>query len=66
MTTPNTTVTNTGGSVNRVLLRKVLLVLAFVFFLIATLTAAGVITLDAWFLPAGLATWVLAYLVVEL
>jgi hypothetical protein len=44
---------------------RFLLILAFIFFLLATLLAGGVITAIGlgWFLPAGLACLALAFLV---
>lgn len=41
---------------------KLLLILAFVFFLLAALISDGVITASgmSWLVPAGLAAWVLA------
>lgn len=42
---------------------KILIAVAFVFFLIATLSAAAVATGFAWALPAGLASLALAFLV---
>lgn len=52
----------------RVLLHKILLVCAFILFIIATLALGGVVALTGvfWLVPAGLATWVLSYMVLEL
>jgi hypothetical protein len=46
-------------------MNKLLLILSFVFFLIATLIDGGVMTFtgSGWVLPAGLASMVLAFIV---
>lgn len=44
---------------------RILLILAFIFFVLAALLSGGVISGDnlAWLLPAGLATFTLAFIV---
>lgn len=53
---------------SRVLLHKIFLVCAFILLIIATLALGGVVALTGvfWLVPAGLATWVLSVLVLEL